>query len=135
MRVQAKTVTKKDANEAFAIDVRIPTRSQIVENPRRAWFIGGGWVDSSDPSVINLYWHRRRKHFTIYSLLQVLEHETLHAVLARITDLETSQKLDNVHRSVCVWLDDNRLVFVNEIRMKEWEFPSYVEEPSEDLLD
>ncbi|NWG10146.1 hypothetical protein HXY33_00075 [Candidatus Bathyarchaeota archaeon] len=135
MKTEAKAAKKKDTSKAFTIDVRIPTRSQIVENPRRAWFIGGGWIDSLDPKVINLYWHRRQKHFTIYSLLQVLEHETLHTVLARIIDLETSQKLDNVHRSICVWLNDNKLVFVNEIRIKEWFFPPYIEEPTEDMLD
>jgi hypothetical protein len=135
MKAIGKVAKEKDASESFAISLRIPTRSEIVENPRRAWFIGGGWIDSSEPHVINLYWHRRRKHFTIYSLLQVLEHETLHSVLARVTDLETSMKLDNVHRSVCVWLNDNMLVFVNEIRMEKWVFAPYVEEPEEELLE
>jgi len=130
------TETEKKASDASsAIDVRVPTRREIVENPRRAWFIGGGWIDSGDPCVINLYWHRRQRLFTVYSLLQVLEHETLHSVLARIAGLEISGKLDRVHRSVCVWLDENRLVFVNEILVKEWVFPLYVEEPSEELLE
>jgi hypothetical protein len=131
----SNSVKREVVDESWVIGARVPTRQEIVENPRRAWFIGGGWIDSSDPSVINLYWHRRQKLFTVYSLLQVLEHETLHSVLARIAGLETSQKLDRVHRSVCVWLDEERLVFVNEIRVKEWGFPLYVEEPSEELLE
>ena len=126
---------RKAAEESWIVDVRVPTRQEIVENPRRAWFIGGGWIDGSDPRVINLYWHRRQKLFTVYSLLQVLEHETLHSVLARIAGLETSQRLDRVHRSVCVWLDEEKLVFVNEILVKAWLFPLYVEEPSEELLE
>jgi hypothetical protein len=134
MKNASKFEKKKQVNESFVIDVRIPTRRQVVENPRRAWFVGGGWIDSSDPTVINLYWHRRQKHFTLYSLLEVLEHETLHAVLALVIDLETSMRLDNVHRSVCVWLNDEQLVFVNEVRMKRWVFPPYIEEPSEELL-
>ncbi|NWF86618.1 hypothetical protein HXY32_02230 [Candidatus Bathyarchaeota archaeon] len=135
MKVISQFAKKKDSGESFVIDVKIPTRREILENPRRAWFIGGGWIDSSDPNVINLYWHRRQKYFTLYSLLQVLEHETLHAVLARITNVETSKKLDNVHRSVCVWLNDEQLVFINKIRMKKWIFPPYIEEPEEELLD
>jgi hypothetical protein len=131
----SNSVKREVVDESWVIGARVPTRQEIVENPRRAWFIGGGWIDSSDPSVINLYWHRRQKLFTVYSLLQVLEHETLHSVLARIAGLETSQKLDRVHRSVCVWLDEERLVFVNEIRVKEWVFPLYVREPNEELLE
>jgi hypothetical protein len=133
MKAVSNRAKKKDMHEFFAIDVRIPTRREIVENPRRAWFIGGGWIDSLDPKVINLYWHRHQKYFTVYSLFQVLEHETLHSVLAKISDLETSAKLDNVHRSVCIWISDDKLVFVNEIRMEKWVFPPYVEEPSEEL--
>lgn len=135
MEIMSKVAKKKSTIESFVIDIKIPTRKEILENPRRAWFIGGGWIDSSNPNVISLYWHRRQKYFTLYSLLQVLEHETLHVVLARITDLETSKRLDNVHRSVCVWLNDNQLVFVNEIRMRKWIFPPYIEEPDEELLD
>ncbi len=122
-------------SELSAIDVMIPTEGQILENPRRADFIGGGWVDSSDPSVIYLYWHKRQWHFTVYSLLQVLEHETLHSVLARLVDLETSMKLDSVHRSVCVWLTEHILGFVNELKIKDWGFPAYVEEPAPELLE
>jgi len=97
-------------------------------------FVAGGWVDGSDICNINLYWHKRQHHFTIYSLLQVLEHETLHAVLADIADLETSKKLDNINRCSCVWLEDNRPVFVNEYRITKWVYPPYFEEPTEDLL-
>ncbi len=131
-----KQAKKSEAIErSSAINLRIPTKKEIVENPKRAWFIGGGWVDSADLYTINVYWHRRRKLFTTYSLLQVLEHETLHSVLARAVNLEASVKLDKVHRSICVWHGENKLVFVNEIFIKEWVFPDYVEEPSDEMLD
>jgi hypothetical protein len=126
---------KKVVEDSWVVGVRVPTRQEIVANPRRAWFIGGGWIDSGDPSVINLYWHRRQKLFTIYSLLQVLEHETLHSVLARIAGLDISEKLDKVHRSICMWLDEDRLVFVNQVLVKKWVLPFYVEEPTEELLE
>jgi hypothetical protein len=117
------------------IGVRIPTEEEILENPRRANFIGGGWIDSLDPNTVNLYWHKRQQHFAIYSILQVLEHETLHAVLAVIFDLETSMKLDNIHGCSCIKSTDHRLVFVNEIRMNKWQSAPYLEEPTQDLLD
>lgn len=116
------------------MDVRIPNAQEVLENRKRADFIGGGWIDSADTNTINLYWHKRQAHFTIYSLLQVLEHETLHAVLAHIIDLKTSAKLDNIHRSSCIHLSADKLVFVNEIQIDKWLFPPYVEEPTEDLL-
>ena len=120
-----------------AIVVRVPSEAEILENPRRAWFVCGGWIDSVDPSVVNVYWHRRQGRFTIYSLLQILEHEVLHAVLAEFISLEVSTKLDSVHRSVFVLLgDDDKGVFVNELRIgEEWVFPPYLEEPTEDLLE
>jgi len=68
-------------------------------------------------------------------LLQVLEHESIHAVLIRIIDLETSMKLDNIHRCSCIRVTDDKLVFVNEVRIKKWMFPPYLEQPAEDLLD
>jgi hypothetical protein len=40
-----------------------------------------------------------------------------------------------VHRSKCVWLDEDRMVFVNEARVGEWMLPPYYEEPTEDLLE
>jgi hypothetical protein len=123
------------SEESVSVDVKIPTEEQILENPKRAEFVGGGWVDSSDPSVIYVYWHRHQWHFTVYSLLQVLEHETLHSVLARLMDLETSKKLDNIHRSVCVWLTDHILGFVDEFKIKDWVLPAYVEEPAPELLE
>lgn len=117
--------------------VRVPSETEILENPRRAWFVCGGWIDSVDPSVVNVYWHRRQGRFTIYSLLQILEHEVLHAVLAESVSLQVSTKLDSVHRSVFVLLgDDDKGVFVNEFRVgEEWVFPPYLEEPTEDLLE
>jgi hypothetical protein len=121
--------------DSKAISVRIPTEEEILENPRRADFIGGGWIDSLDTNVVNLYWHRRQHRFTIYSLLQVLEHETLHAVIAKLFDLETSGKLDNIHRSSCIQWTEDKLVFINEIRIDKWSFPPYLEEPTEDLLE
>ena len=123
------------SEESASVDVKIPTEEQILENPKRAEFVGGGWVDSSDPSVIYVYWHRHQWHFTVYSLLQVLEHEILHSVLARLMDLETSRKLDNIHRSVCVWLTDHILGFVDEFKIKVWVLPAYVEEPAPELLE
>lgn len=119
----------------MTIDVRIPSEEEILENPKRADFLGGAWVDSENPNVINVYWHKRQNRFTVYSLLQVLEHETLHAVLARFLSLYTSQKLDRVHRSKCVWLNEERVVFMNEIRLSGWMLPPYYEEPSEDLME
>jgi len=119
----------------LTIDVRIPSEEEILENPKRAEFLGGAWVDSGSPDVINVYWHKRQNRFTVYSLLQVLEHETLHVVLTRFLSLHLSRKLDRVHRSKCVWLDEDRMVFVNEVRVGEWMLPPYYEEPTEDLLE
>jgi len=116
------------------IGVKIPTKEQVLENPRRGDFVGGGWIDSTNPCSINLYWHRRREHFTIYSLLQILEHETLHVVLATLFNLETSMKLDNINRSACFWLTEKKLIFANEYRIIDWVLPPYLEEPTEDLL-
>jgi hypothetical protein len=130
-----KNGEKMKSTTSATIDVGIPTEEQILENPKRAAFLGGGWVDSSSPNVINLYWHRRQNQFTVFSLLQVLEHESIHAILIRVIDLETSMKLDNIHRCACVHMTDDKLVFVNEVRIKKWLFPPYLEEPSEDLLD
>jgi hypothetical protein len=80
-----------DSAEEFVVDVRVPSLEEIAENPKRCSFIGGGWVDSDKPNMINLYWHaRRRKCFTVYSLLNVFEHETLHAVLAYHLSLQFS---------------------------------------------
>jgi hypothetical protein len=119
-----------------SVVVRVPSREEILENPTRAWFVCGGWIDSVEPSVINVYWHRRQGRFSVYSLLQILEHETLHAVLAMLLDLEVSKMLDKVHRSVFVLLGDRRGVFANEFRVgEEWGFPPYLEEPTEDLLE
>jgi hypothetical protein len=126
---------KKAPEASLVIDVSVPTERQILENPRRESFLGGGWVDSSEPDVINVYWHRRQGLFTVYSLLQVLEHEALHSILVRLEGLEVSMKLDNVHRSSCVWMSEDRLVFVNEFWFKRWVLPPYFEEPTEDLLD
>jgi hypothetical protein len=120
---------------ACVVNVRVPTQSEILENPRRRDFLGGGWVDSSELSIINVYWHRRQKFFTVYSLLNVLEHEGLHSVLARLINLETSMKLDNVHRCSCAWISEDKLVFVNKFFFGKWTFPPYFEEPTEDLLE
>jgi hypothetical protein len=130
-----RSAERMKAATSTIIDVRIPTEEQILENPKRAAFIGGGWVDSSSPDFISLYWHRRQNEFTVFSLLQVLEHESIHVVLIRLIDLETSMKLDNVHRCSCVQLTDDKLIFVNEVRIKKWLFPPHLEEPTEDLLD
>jgi hypothetical protein len=117
-----------------AIDVKIPTREEVLENPRRAWLIAGGWVNDSEPDSIYIYWHRRQNHFTVYSLLQILEHEILHAVLLSLVSAKISMGLDKVHRSACVKLDESNFVFANEFWMGDWEFPPYLEEPIEDLL-
>ncbi len=122
--------------EHWVVDVRVPTEGQIAENPKRIDFIGGGWVDSTEPEVVCLYWHKRKGRFSVYSLLNVLEHETLHVVLAKRLGLQASIELDRVHRSSCVRLDDERLVFVNEFKFrKEWVLPPYSEEPTEDVLE
>lgn len=121
--------------EPSVIELRVPTEKEILENPKRQNFLGGGWIDSSEPSVINVYWHRRQGLFTVYSLLQVLEHETLHSVLVQFAGLQVSMKLDHVHRSSRVWIDENELIFVNEFRFKRWVRPPYFEEPTEDLLN
>jgi len=117
------------------VDVRVPSRREILENPKRRDFLGGGWVDSLELSIINVYWHRRQKLFTIYSLLNVLEHEGLHSVLARLINLNTSAKLDNVHRCSSVWIRKDKMVFVNEFFFASWVFPPYYEEPTEDMLE
>lgn len=122
------------SNEVCVVNVRVPTKSEILENPKRRDFLGGGWVDSSELRTINVYWHKRQGLFTIYSLLNVLEHESLHSVLARLLNLETSMKLDNVHRCSCVWIGEDRLVFVNEFFFGGWVFPPYFEEPTEKSL-
>lgn len=125
----------KRLKEPSVIELIVPTEKEILENPRRQNFLGGGWIDSSKPNVINVYWHKLQGLFTVYSLLQVLEHETLHSVLVRLASLRVSMKLDNVHRSSCVWMDENRLIFVNEFRFKHWMLPPYFEEPAADLLE
>lgn len=114
--------------------VRVPTEEQVLENPRRADFVGGGWVDSGEPWMINIYWRKHPELFTVYSVLQVLEHETLHSVLAKVESLHASIMFENVHRSVYAWIDDDKLVFINEFRMGDWQVPPYHEEPTEDLL-
>jgi hypothetical protein len=124
----------KKASGRFAINVRIPTEAEILESPRRAEFVGGGWIDSWKPNVICLYWRKKQEHFTVYSVLQVLEHETLHAVLIHLFGLETSTKLDNINRSSHIWLDNGKLVYVNEYRIIDWLVPPYVEQPTEDLI-
>lgn len=122
--------------ESDKIDVRIPTGEEIAENPKRAEFVGGGWINSDEIGEIYVYWHRRQEYFTIFSLIQVLEHETLHTVLVRLFDWETAEKLDSVQRSACAWIDEVKLLFINEIRTAEgWAFPPYLEEPAEELLD
>jgi hypothetical protein len=123
------------AGKSFVIGVSVPTEVQVLENPKRRKFLGGGWIDSTEPSIIRIYWHRRQKLFTVYSLLQVLEHETLHAVLIRFMNLQTSMKLDNIHRSSHVWIGKDKLIFINQFRFKRWIRPSYSEEPTEDLLE
>jgi hypothetical protein len=126
------------AEETEAIVVRVPSREEILENPSRAWFVCGGWIDSDAPNVVNVYWHRRRGRFTVFSLLQILEHEILHAVLALRVGLDVSSKLNSVFRSVFVLLNEEgeKGVFVNELRNGEdWVFPPYLEEPTEDLLE
>lgn len=125
----------KRFKELSVIEFIVPTEKEILENPRRKNFLGGGWIDSSEPNMINVYWHKLQGLFTVYSLLQVLEHETLHSVLVRLASLGVSMKLDNVHRSSCVWMDENRLIFVNEFRFKRWMLPPYFEEPTVDLLE
>ena len=88
--------------------------------------------------AVNVYWHRRQRGFTVFSLLQILEHEMLHAVLALRVGLDVSVKLDSVYRSGFILLDEGgeKGVFVNELRSDEdWVFPPYLEEPTEDLLE
>lgn len=125
----------KKSVEPVTINVRVPSESEILENPKRGEFLGGGWVDSVDVNMINVYWHKRQELFSVYSLLNVLEHETLHSVLAKRLSLLVSMKLDRVHRSSCVCANGNRLVFINEFKIAdEWVFPPYFEEPTDDLL-
>ena len=126
-----------DCAEEFVVDVRVPSLEEIAENPKRCGFIGGGWVDSDKPNMINLYWHaRRRTCFTVYSLLNVLEHETLHAVLAWRLSLQFSIRLDRVHRSSCVCLDNGKLVFVNEFKIgRKWVLPPCFEEATANILE
>jgi hypothetical protein len=125
----------KRPSRSFVIDVSVPTEAQVSENSRRQKFIGGGWIDSTEPNTIKVYWHRRQNLFTVYSLLQVLEHETLHTVLIKLMSLQTSMKLDKIHRSSHVWIGQDRLVFVNQFRFKRWTAPAYSEQPTEDLLE
>ena len=97
-----------------SMDLRIPSQEEIFESPHRRRFIAGGWVDSAFPNEINVYWHRCQDRFTVHSLLQILEHETLHVILARHFGLETSVKLDNVQHASCISVTGGRLVFANE---------------------
>jgi hypothetical protein len=126
------------AEKMEAIDVRVPSKAEILESPNRAWLVCGGWIDGDVPNVVNVYWHRRQRRFTVFSLLQILEHEMLHAVLALHFGLDVSMKLDNVYRSVFVLMDETgeKGIFVNELRNGEgWVFSPYLEEPTEDLLE
>ena len=116
------------------MDVRIPTAEEILENPRRQLFIAGGWINDSEPDGIYVYWHRHQKHFTVYSLLRILEHETLHSVLAKMIDLETSVKLDNVHDASPVWLENGRLIFKSRFEIKKREPSSYDEPDVKEII-
>ena len=109
------------------MDVRIPTSEEVLENPRRRLFIAGGWINDSEPDVVYVYWHRHQEHFTVYSLLRILEHETLHSVLAKRIDLKSSAKLDIVHDASPVWLDSGRLIFRSRFDIKRPQ-PSVVDE-------
>jgi hypothetical protein len=100
------------------VDVRIATREEILENPRRIIFIAGGWINDSEPDVIFIYWHKHQEHLTMFSLLRILEHEILHSVLTTTFDLETSAKLDNVHDASPVWLENGKLIFVSRFKVK-----------------
>lgn len=123
------------ADESEVVVVRVPLRDEILENPNRAFFVCGGWIGSDAPNVVNVYWHRRQVGFTVFSLLQILEHEMLHAVLALRMGLEVSMKLDNVHRSAFILLEEKgeKGIFVNQLHIGENRvFPSYLEERTED---
>jgi hypothetical protein len=122
------------SSDSFVIDVRVPSEEEVLENPRRKDFVGGGWVDSWKPNVICIYWRKRQEHFTVFSLLQVLEHEALHAVLIDVMGLDTSAKLDNIHQSSHFWSTNGKLVYVNKYKTINWLVPPYVEKPPEDLI-
>lgn len=109
------------------MDIRIPTPDEILENPRRRLFIAGGWINDSEPDVVYVYWHRHQKHFTVHSLLRILEHETLHSVLARRIDLGTSVQLDNVHDASPIWLENGRLIFESRFEIHEQQTSAYDE--------
>ncbi len=117
-----------------AIGVKIPTGRQVLENPRRAFFLGGGWIDTMKPRVINLYWHKRQDQFSVYSLLQVLEHESLHVVLAKFIGLEASISLERIHRSKRIRLPNGKLVFKNQFYIHKWAFPPYLQKISQDTI-
>ncbi len=117
------------------IDVRIPTREEVYESPRRRWFVAGGWVNDDDPCSVYVYWQRRRECFSVFSFLQILENEVLHSALLRMFGVEVSMRLDWVHRSTKVHLENGAFVFANRFRFgRRWVFPPYFEEPSDDLL-
>jgi len=129
-----RTVRTRRLERFGPLDVRVPSEKEIAENPRRAIYVGGGWVDNINPSMINVYWHRRRDQFSVYSLLQVLEHETLHFAVHKIAGLHASIKLDNVHRSACIQIGEDRLIFVNEIKMNDWVLVEEFEDMPEDTV-
>jgi hypothetical protein len=44
-------------------------------------------------------------------------------------------KLDNVYRSACISIGEGRLIFVNEIKLGDWQFAHDLEDIPEDLLE
>jgi hypothetical protein len=97
--------------------------------------VAGGWVNDDEPNSVYVYWQRRQQCFSVFSFLQILEHEVLHSVLLRLFEVEISMRLDCVHRSTRVHLEDGGFVFANRFGFgRQWMFPPYFEEPREDLL-
>lgn len=97
--------------------------------------MAGGWVNDDEPNNVYVYWQRRQQCFSVFSFLQILEHEVLHSVLLRLFGVEISMRLDCIHRSTWVRLKDGGFVFADRFRFgRRWVFPPYFEEPREDLL-
>jgi hypothetical protein len=123
------------------IDIKIATMKQVREwgkdrdlNPygKRAPVWGG--VIYNSPRIIYLFWLKSyQKHFTVYTLLQLLEHEFLHHVLDKVSK-EARHQLDNIHKNMEVTIREGVVVYEFYFRILKALFYND-EEPPEDLLN
>ncbi len=109
------------------LDVKIPTEREALDHLKRqseksgrikiVHGIGGWLINGWTTSYIYLVWLRDfylwsktlekpdlQKHFTIATMLLILEHETLHYALHQIGEYEASNQLDRIHGNTGLYL-------------------------------